>query len=316
VPQSPPDPLHFTPATFTPDPSKVVFMNAGDELAISIHDSPDGLVTTVNDLTSGETGSMTGSIANGFAHPLFQPQAATCSEESYAFHPMYSTSSEHTRVPWAAHSYNVAFSDEIGHFEYCDKAVRGRCVQPGLNEKKEDSDDVGCFNASDSLLVPVGGCIGSDFDFDGMPYQPVWSGTLADAAQDHRLHSESFQFTSPLSGGQNYERVAFEADLPAIEFLVGCDTTTGVGCVNPPPGSNFYPLYSTRGSNGCAWQEGGTHIPGTTNTFGGTSTAEYGPLIQLVYPDFPGFPGTFPFYEDFRNVLSSNPCPSSGHLPS
>jgi hypothetical protein len=203
VPQSPPDPLHFTPATFTPDPSKVVFMNAGDELAISIHDSPDGLVTTVNDLTSGETGSMTGSIANGFAHPLFQPQAATCSEESYAFHPMYSTSSEHTRVPWAAHSYNVAFSDEIGHFEYCDKAVRGRCVQPGLNEKKEDSDDVGCFNASDSLLVPVGGCIGSDFDFDGMPYQPVWSGTLADAAQDHRLHSESFQFTSPLSGGQN-----------------------------------------------------------------------------------------------------------------
>jgi hypothetical protein len=32
---------------------------------------------------------------------------------------MYSTSGEHTPVPWAARSYNVAFSDEIGHFEYC-----------------------------------------------------------------------------------------------------------------------------------------------------------------------------------------------------
>jgi hypothetical protein len=230
---------------------------------------------------------------------------------------MYSTSSEHTRVPWAAHSYNVAFSDEIGHFEYCDHAnVRGTCVNPGLNERKKDADDVGCFNPSASLLIQIGGCIGSDFDFDGVSYQPVWPGTLADATRDHQLHSESMVFTSPLSGGLNYERIAFEADLPAIEFLVGCNTTTGAGCSNPPPGSNFYPLYSTRGTSACAWQEGGTHIPGTTNTFGGTSSSEYGPLLALVYADFPGSPGTFPAFEDFRNVLSSNPCPSTGTLPS
>jgi hypothetical protein len=43
--------------------------------------------------------------------------ASTCIQTPYAFHPMYATSSEHTRVPGAAHSYNVAFSDEIGHFE-------------------------------------------------------------------------------------------------------------------------------------------------------------------------------------------------------
>jgi hypothetical protein len=43
---------------------------------------------------------------------------------------MYSTSSEHTRVPWAAHSYNVAFSDEIGHFEYCSAVdANGNCIQ-------------------------------------------------------------------------------------------------------------------------------------------------------------------------------------------
>jgi hypothetical protein len=57
-------------------------------------------------------------------------------------------------------------------------------------------------------------------------------------------------------------------------------------------------------------------MPGTTNSFGGTSTAEYGPLLTLVYPDFPGFPGTAPFFEDFRNILPNNPCPSTGSLPS
>jgi hypothetical protein len=109
--------------------------------------------------------------------------------------------------------------------------------------------------------------------------------------------------------------MAFEADLPAIEFATGCDTTTGAGCVNPPPGANFYPIYSTRGAASCGWQEGGTHIPGTTNTFGGTSTSEYGPLLPLVYADFPGQPGTAFFYENFRNVLPNNPCPSTGTLP-
>ena len=63
---------------------------------------------------------MTASVANGFAQILFEPASSTCHESPYAFRPMYSTSSEHTRVPWAAHTYNVAFSDEIGHFEYCD----------------------------------------------------------------------------------------------------------------------------------------------------------------------------------------------------
>jgi hypothetical protein len=60
----------------------------------------------------------------------------------------------------------------------------------------------------------------------------------------------------------------------------------GNGCTNPPPGAQFYPIYSTGSStmnpshNGhCVWQLGGPNIPGTTNTFGGNSTAEYGPLL-------------------------------------
>jgi hypothetical protein len=315
VPQAPPDPLRFTAATVTPDPAKVLFMNAGDELQISIHDSPAGLVNSIADLTTGQSGSMTASIANGFAHPLFQPTASTCSEAPYAWHPMYATSSEHTRVPWTAHTFNVAFSDEIGHFEYCDKAnPQGSCVTPGVGETKKDSDDSFCFNASASLLVQVGGCLDSDLDFDGTSYQPDWSGTLADPTQDRRLHAESFLFTSPVTDGRNYDRMAFEADLPSIEPLSVCDLQ-GNGCVNPPPGAQFYPLYSTRTGNGaCAWQEGGAHIPGTSNTFGGTSTAEYGPTLSTYYAPFPGFPGGF-IVENFRNSLASNPCPSAGRFP-
>ncbi|WP_270886910.1 hypothetical protein [Pedococcus sp. 5OH_020] len=316
VPQGPPDPLNATSASVTPDPAHVLLMDAGDTLQVSIHDSPSGLVNSITDLTSGQSGLMTASVANGFRHPLFQPAAATCTEEPYAFHPMYATSSEHTIVPWTVHTYNVSFSDEIGHFEYCDDAnVRGSCVDPGVGEAKKDADDADCFNASASLLAPVGGCIATDSDFDGTSYQPHWSGTLADPARDRLLHSQSFQLTSPQTNGRNYNRMAFEADMPAIEPLSVC-ALDGNGCVNPPPGAKFYPIYSTRSgaSGGCAWQEGGTFIPGTTNTFGGNSSAEYGPELATYYPGDPEFPeGTT--VGNFRQVLTDNPCVSSGRLP-
>jgi hypothetical protein len=314
--QAPPDPLNATLSTFTPNPAKVLYMSAGDTLRISVHDSSAGLVNSIEDLTSGESGSMTASPANGFAHPLFQPGATTCTEEPYAFHPMYATSSEHTIVPWTAHTYNVSFSDEIGHFEYCNRAnVQSNCVNPGGTDTNKDADDVGCFNASDSYLAPVGGCIATDRDFDGTAYQPDWSGTLEDPVQDRLLHSESFEFTSPLTNGHNYDRMAFEADMPAIEPLSVC-AFDGTGCVNPPPGAQFYPIYSTRSvpHAGCAWKEGGVHIPGTTNTFGGTSTAEYGPTLTTYYPGDPGFPEGM-YVDNFRRVLTTNPCASTGQIP-
>ena len=313
VPQAPPGPLDLTAGSFTPDPSKDLFMGAGDRLNISIHDSSAGLVTEIRDLTSGGSGSMTASVANGFAQVNYEPTAATCTETPYAFHPMYATSSEHTRVPWAAHSYNVAFSDEIGHWEYCNHAnVKGVCVNPGVTENKKDADDTQCFNADASLRIAIGGCFATDNDFDGVSYQTTWPGSLSDARLDAARNPGSIRFTSPtFNGGLNYSRVAFEADLPRIEaadFGGICDRNTGVGCVNPPPGSNFYPFYSTRNnpSVGCFWQLGGGHIPGTTNTFGGSSAAEFGPLLFLDYPG----PGFTPIHRtnDFRQVLSSNPC--------
>jgi hypothetical protein len=316
VPHAPPSPLTQTAATFTPNSRTDLFMNSGDELTIDIHNAPAGLKAIVRDETTGKRGAMIASADNGFAQVLYEPSSAVCHESPYTFRPMYSTSSEHTRVPWAAHSYNVAFSDEIGHFEYCSAVTEegGDCTSNG--EPSLDEDDTGCFSAAFSLFVPIGGCIGTDNDFDGVSYQQVWPGTNPNSGQDKKFHPSSIEFTSPLfNKTENYQRVAFEADLPRIEaadFGGNCNRFTGANCVNPPPGSNFYPFYSTAKSNlnaakgHCVWHLGGAFIPQTTNTFGGSSAAEFGPLLFSFYPN--PDPAIRLRTNNFRQVLDANPC--------
>jgi len=165
-----------------------------------------------------------------------------------------------------------------------------------------------------SLRVQVGGCIATENDFDGTSYARDWPGSTT-PARDRLLHPQAIQFTSPVFNGfHRYARVGFEADLPRIEAadtldprFPPCDRTTGANCVNPPPNSQFYPFFTTRGSGvGCQWQLGGANIPGTTNTFGGSSTTEFGPLLTTVYPG----PGFTPItrINNFRRVLNHNPC--------
>ncbi len=310
TPHAPPSPLLATEDTFTPHSSSDLFMSGGDRLRVDIHDTGAGLVTVIHDLSTGQVGSMTASVDNGFAQVNFEPNPASCSQSPYAFHPMYATSSENTRVPWAAHSYNVAFSDEIGHFQYCanPEFEGGPCTDPG-----SEPDDDACFSAAVSLLVPIGGCLATDNDFDGTSYQNVWPGTNPNRGQDAKYHPRSVEFTSPLfNGTQNYSRLAFEADLPRIEaadFGGNCNRSTGENCVNPPPGANFYPIYTTaKHGNDCVWHLGGPYLQNTTNTFGGNSTAEYGPLLLSNYPGA-GFTPVFR-YNNFRQILNSNPCRS------
>jgi hypothetical protein len=273
---------------------------------------------------------MVASAANGFAEILFDPNGNNCDfathNLTYDFHPMYATSSPHTRVPWAAHSYNIAFSDEIGHFEYCRKVSQegGACISSGVNDRP-GLDENFCFDgafAASFGFVPIGGCLDADIDFDGVPYHKNWPGTFTDVKRDQKLHAEPVQFTSPLfidrnGHKKNYGRVAFEVDLPRVETNTNppcqrhisnpADPNPGQGCVNPPVGADFYPIYSTaEGKDGCTWQIGGAHIPGTQNAFGGNSTVEYGPLLVLAYPA-PNGP-TFR-YNNFRRVLPNNPCP-------
>jgi len=325
VSQAPANPLFtgtFTAPSFAavnPDLSKDLLMSPGDRVRVHLHDSPDGLRADLTDLATGQSGSMTASVANGFGHILFTPHSKTCQEAPYAFHPAYSTASTRGNT-WSAHTYNVSFSDEIGHFENCLTLDQNfNCASAGAQDASGlDADDTGCVPGTDSTVVHINGCFTSDGDFDGQSYQLDWPGTNPAPGQDRLLHPSPVLFTSPvLSDGSNYSSVAFETDLPRIEASDSqfnppfCNVLTGANCVNPPSGARFYPFFSTGMVGGtCSWQEGGPFIPGTVNNFGGSSSAEFGPLLSSVYP-VAGFVPRFQF-DNFNSGDIANPCPASG----
>jgi len=313
--QAPADPL-FT-GTFSsprfdavnPDLTKDLLMNPGDWITIHMHDTSAGFRIDLTDETTHESGSMTASVDNGFAHVQFRPEAEKCTSAPYAFHPEYSTANPRGNT-WSAHTYNVAFSDEIGHFEHCKELdANFNCAIAGSYDESLDADDVFCVPGSDSLLVKINGCFASDDDFDGPSYQNDWPGTNPDVKADQRLHPEPLIFSSPTTnGGHAYPTIAFEADLPAIES--SCNSETGAGCFNPPPGSKFYPFFSNRLSEGsCVWQEGGNFIPGTIRNFGGSAATEYGSLIKTTFP-VAGFT-TVEAFENFNSGDLANPCTAS-----
>jgi hypothetical protein len=304
----------------TPDYNQDLLMKPGDRIRIHMYDTAAGFRIDLADLTSGESGSMTASTANGFGHILFTPGSDTCQMAPYAFHPEYSTANPRGNT-WSAHTYNVAYSDEIGHFENCLKVDENfNCAKPADQDRgglDPDDDNNFCVPKSDSSLVKIDGCFSGDGDWDGPSYQNDWPGTDPNPARDRALHPTPVLFTSPKTnnGTTNYSTIAFEADLPRIEAPDSqdnppfCDRSTGANCVNPPNGAQFYPFFSTTNVDGaCSWQEGGDFIPGTTNDFGGSSAAEFGPLLQTAYP---AAGNTIVLrYNNFNSGDKPNPCPA------
>jgi hypothetical protein len=317
-PQGPPNPVQFSPTkSGTPNPKKVLFLNPGDHYSVTIHDTKAGLQTVLHDWTSGQSGSMTASAANGFGQVAFKPSGTECKNLPYNFHPMYSTSSPRTITPWAAATYNVAFDTEIGHFDYCSNVnSSGACAGyegVGANREKADGDDYGCFPPSASSLIMIGGCEASNIGYDGTSYLKDWPDSLTAVNRPSPLY-----VTSPLTGSkynENYARVAFNTDLPAIENEIGqCNDTTGKGCNHIPLTDDgtraaFYPYYTSGHSSvlgGCAWTVGQS-VPGFTNRSYNKNN-EYGHLLKNTYTTKGG--GSVRLYQDFNRVLGTNTCPA------
>ena len=333
IASSPANPQH--PEHFTPDLANDFLMNAGDVLRIHMFDSPNGFRVTINDVTAHTSGLMTASAANGFGSVVFDPSATTCQVTLHDYHPMYSTATPAGRNFNAAHTGNISFADEIGHFEYCAKVNNdsiASCAKPlGDDTNNPDvgpdpaGDDDFCLPASASSRIKIGGCLDTDGDFDGVSYNFTWPGSISNPVADQLLNPQPVRFTSPSSGGKSFESMAFESNISRSEstdtefgantpcqrhITNPADPTPGVGCVNPPPGANFYPFYTTIQSAGsCWWQQGGPYIPGTTNKFGGSAAAEYGPLRVISYPTAPLGTVTTRF-NDFRSAAIANPCKS------
>jgi hypothetical protein len=348
----PAGPLTSSVAKFTPNPATDLFMNSGDTIRTTMFDTADGLKVVIDDLTTGVSGSMTASPANGFGQMRFapppdsgDPRAGTdCTQLPYAFHPMYSTSSPLTRVPWSAHSYNIAFSDEIGHFDYCTGALdqsdsftpclpnTGSEGVTGDHKNAEGlastafplADDDFCFTPGRSSLVQVQGCLAANLGFDGVSYKHLWP-------NGDPNHAGPLFFSSPLTGGgqdfdSNYQAAALEADLPAVErdTYQHCDVFNGDRCTPLPltdDGSiaDFYPFYSigtlgdnssTPGDSGVCWWTLGESIPGFTRDAFGGSSQQYGPLYPQTYLISGGGGNTDIRYNDFHQDLQGNPCPA------
>jgi hypothetical protein len=114
VPAGPPSPQLLNDASFAPN-AQTLKMNPGDKVQATLQDTPAGFLTTVTDLTIGQTGFMVASEANGFMNT----NSRTCGGSPFAFHPEYDTAAQQNQVPWAALEGGVLMQQEIGHFESC-----------------------------------------------------------------------------------------------------------------------------------------------------------------------------------------------------
>jgi hypothetical protein len=285
VPVGPPGPDTANSSTFTPTPD-VLVMNPGDQLRVSMNDSSGGFVSRIDDLTTGESGFMVASKHNGFRQINWDPTGFTCVGTPYAFHPMYATSHTYTSIQtapnepvtwagWTAHTWNVAYQMEIGHFEKPDG----------------DGDDTRCFNGP---TIP--GCLSTDDDFDGYPYHKDWPNGSASFPSPMLVNSPKSM--GPTGGfTQKYGKIQFETDLPAVEST--CNTLTGAGCSNPPPGAKFYPWFHLSKTT-CQWTLS-NNIAGFKN-FGG-EVAAWGPLEVTDYG------GGFIAFENYASGNLQNPCP-------
>ena len=321
VPLTPANPLGVNFGRNKFDLNNVLSMAPGDQILIILHDKSDGLEVILADLTKGQSGSMVSSKHNGFGQVLYQPDSPTCKVTPYDFHPMYSTSNLHTNTPWAGGTDNTTFSDELGHFEFCDAADPNtlNCLVPGIQEGSDglDADDTICISPGGPFLpgppfIQVGGCLQDDLDFDGQSYGLNWPGAFNNVSKDRRLHPQPIRFTSPLflsANGdlRNYDQVAFETDIPS--FDPNCNGLTGAGCSVPAQGMQFYPFYTTGGDphdGTCRWQFGGGLIPGTTNDFGGNATTAWGHLFSTLFQTGPN--SAQKFITNFRRPLNDDPC--------
>jgi hypothetical protein len=286
APIGPTGPDNATVKTFKPT-SDVLLMGAGDQVSVSMFDTTGGFHVEIADQTTGATGTMTAGAANGWRHIIWDPTNHNCKGEPYTFHPMYSTAAppvdgqpQAWTDGWTTHTYNVAMSDEIGHFETPDRQSDGKEETP-------------CFPGP-----VIRGCLGTDTDFDGYGYQETWPDGTAN-------HPGPWTFSSPqtLVAGTwtpgAYDSIQFESDMAAISAT--CNVFTGAGCTNPPTGANFYPWFHLVPSNGtCAWTLS-NDIPGQLSNFGGEQAA-WGSLELIDYG------AGFLAYLNYASGSLSNPC--------
>ena len=106
-------------------------MNQSNRIRVTIKDTSAGLLTTVEDLTTAETGFMVASAANGFQN--IDPNSST--PTSFGFHPEFDTAEFGNFVLWAALQANINFAMEIGHFTLDPIATATPTTHPASSDR-------------------------------------------------------------------------------------------------------------------------------------------------------------------------------------
>jgi hypothetical protein len=295
VPAGPPSPQLSDLATVTPN-ARTLLMNPGDAITVHMFDAriPGGhaLEARETDLTTGRSGFMIASAANGFMNT----SPADCSGTPFNFQPEYSSARSQNIIPWGIGPYMINDQFEVGHFEPCTSVVGSAVFTEGsfsdtyyqtcrgpydtvTEDPNLEPDDAPCFKFGDThggTAAPnlVTGCdvftdaIG-DLDYDGTSYYPNWP----DSVRPDRFPSTFLQLQPTTNGGHRYPQIQFMTDASASELNTNCDLNSGAGCVLPPQGpGHFYPYFTqARVGGACVWEFGNMR---NGNTFGGD--AEYG----------------------------------------
>jgi hypothetical protein len=297
VPTGPPSPQDSDLTSYTPN-SQTLLMNPGDTIVVHMFDvrlrgGGLALEASERDLTTGRSGFMIASAANGFMNT----SPVDCSGTPYNFAAEYSSAAANNVIPWGAGPYMLDNQFEVGHFEPCTKVTGPQTLplsdtftdtywtnchgpyEAGRENANLEPDDSPCYRFGDThggTAAPnlVTGCdvfldaIG-DLDYDGSSYRADWP----TSSEPGRLFPGAFVQAQPTSQGRDYPQIQFETDLADTEY--GCDLLTGAGCTVPPPGpGHFYPYWTLVRDRqlGCAWQFG--NAAATGQSFGGD--AQYG----------------------------------------
>jgi hypothetical protein len=189
-PAGPPSPQLADSATFTPN-GHTLLINGGDVLKLTIQDVPVprytervgrqtytvpaglALETSVDDLTTNQSGYMIASAANGFMDTqgiVDGSVDSACTGQPFNFTAEYSTASPQNQVPWAALEGGVLMEQELGHFEVC-SSVSNPLPQPGDADVYQvcsgGSEGTGQSSPEQGCSLTTGNCPGATTE-DGL----------------------------------------------------------------------------------------------------------------------------------------------------
>jgi hypothetical protein len=327
VPTGPPGPASADTKTFTPN-KETLLMNPGDRITFHMFDAPapgggDAFEVVMDDLTTGQSGYMQASAANGFQ----ESSPATCAPTAFNFQPEFNTAKPANINSWGADQVDISTEFETGHWEPCTSLsdqvspnpidptdtspMYDTCTSPyesapGIHQSPAELGNAVCYYAgathpgydgpgTSTQPDSMTGCQddlyqNGDLNFVGPPYyRGAWPTGPAPTGRNPSSFVEAF----PTTNGQQYSQFHFQTDIALSEYECGGGSyanasSSAAGCTVPPQGpGGFYPYWSQSQSyGGCTLEFG--NVSADVTTFG--EDAQYGTdqFAKYGYPQFIG----------------------------